>query len=92
MEITTKSGFKLNLDKEVLDDWRIVEAIADADSEDNASLRLKGIVTLAKMIFRDQKKAYYTHVSESNGGRVPNSVIKEDVNDIFEQLKEAKNS
>ncbi len=92
MEITTKSGFKLNLDKEVLDDWRIVEAIADADSEDNASLRLKGIVTLTKMIFRDQKKAYYTHVSESNGGRVPNSVIKEDVNDIFEQLKEAKNS
>ncbi len=92
MEITTKSGFKLNLDKEVLDDWRITEAIADTGSEDDTSLQLKGIVTLTRMIFRDQKKAYYTHVSESNGGRVPNSVINEDITDIFEQLKEAKNS
>lgn len=92
MEITTKSGFTLKLDKETLDDWRITEAIADAGSEDDTSLQLKGIVALTRLIFKDQKKAYFTHVSKSNGGRVPNSVINEDITDIFEQLKEAKNS
>lgn len=92
MEITTKSGFTLNIDKEILDDWRITEAIADAGSEDDTSLQLKGIVALTRLIFRDQKKAYYNHVSKNNGGRVPNSIINEDITDIFNQLKEAKNS
>ncbi|MBR6822223.1 MAG: hypothetical protein IKM87_03565 [Clostridia bacterium] len=91
MKITTKSGFALNLDKEALDDWKITEAIADAGSEDTTE-QIRGIVALVKLIFKDQKKAYYAHVAAKHNGRVPNEVINEDVEDIFNQLKEAKNS
>ncbi len=92
MEITTKSGFTFHLDKEALDDWRMTEAIADAANEEDTTLQLKGIVAMTRLVFKEQKKAYYAHVSKNNGGRVPNSVINEDITDIFEQLKEAKNS
>lgn len=92
MKITTKSGFALNLEKEVLDDWRIVEAIADAGSENDASSQMKGAVELVRLVFKDQKKAYYAFISKANNGRVPNEIVNTDIVDIFEQLKEAKNS
>ena len=91
MKITTKSGFSLDIDKESLNDWKITEAIAEASSEDTTE-QIRGIVNLVKLIFHDQKKAYYDFVARKHNGRVPNEVINEDVTTIFESLNEAKNS
>ncbi len=88
MKITTKSGFELEIDKEELNDYKVLDAIADADSDDEAE-KIRGSVNLVRYILGKQKKAYYKHIEAQHNGRVPVEVVNEDVSDIFNQLNDS---
>lgn len=91
MKVTTKSGFKFEIDENVLDDWRVMEAVVDAQDEDD-SIKLRGTTRLVSVVFGKNKKAFFDHVAAKNNGRVNPDVVNEDTLDLFEQIGNLKNS
>ena len=92
MKITTKSGFSFEADADQLDDWRVIEAIADAADTEDTNAQLRGVATLVKVIFGKEKKALYEHIAGKHGGRVPTEVVQEDIQSVFDQMAAVKNS
>lgn len=91
---TTKSGFEFELADGIGSDFRVVEAIADADSED-ASIKLRGTVGLVRLLLGENgKKRLYRFLTEKTGG-VPTDAVLSEVTEILtiagEKSKEAKN-
>ena len=91
---TTKSGFQFEVPDGIGNDFRIVEAIADADSGDESE-RLRGTVDLVRLLLgEDGKKALYRHLAEICGS-VPTDRVIEEVTEILklarERSKEVKN-
>ena len=90
---TTKSGFAFEVNEGISNDFRVLEAIADADSEDE-SAKVRGSVELVRLILGDGKKALYKHL-EGIHGSVPVDVVIAEVVEILtacrEQSKAVKN-
>lgn len=91
MTVTTISGFTFNVDKEKLDDWRVVEAIADASNEDDKAAQLRGVAALVRYIFGEKKKAFFKHLASKHEGRIPAEAVNDDVRNIMDQLAAVKN-
>lgn len=92
MKIKTKSGFKTDLDERIIDDWRFMKAIAKADNMDKPSDALAGTVELVSMVFGENEEALMEHIASKNDGFVPQEKIKEEVLNVIEQVRNAKNS
>lgn len=92
MKIKTKSGFKFELDERVLNDYRLVRAIARADDKNNPHNVLGGLVDLVSLIFRKDEQRLMEHIAEKNDGFVDQERIKEEIADVFSQVKALKNS
>ena len=90
-KIKTESGITFELDEDRLDDWRVLEAIAKMDSDQDAK-KLTGIVNLIDMIFGKDKDALIEQIASKNDGRVPVETMREVVDAIFSENKKAKNS
>ena len=90
--ITTKSGFKLELDERILDDWRVVKALGKADDDKNPGEMLAASVELVGLIFGKDEERLMEHIKEKNDGFVPTTVIKEELLSVFTRLKSLKNS
>lgn len=91
---TTKNGFAFEIDESIGGDFRVVEAIADADSDD-ASAQLRGTVNLVRLLLgEDGKKRLYRHLAAENG-TVPSSEVIATATEILqiarERSKEVKN-
>ncbi len=61
IEGKTKSGFKYKIDERVLDDWRLVEAISDSESDDG-SVVIRGMTNLVTLLLGDQADALKKHL------------------------------
>lgn len=92
MKITTKGGFSFEIDADRLDDWRVIEAIADAADTEDTNAQLRGVATLVKVVFGRDKKALYKHIADKNGGRVPTEAVQEELQSVFDQMAAVKNS
>ena len=88
---TTSTGFKFSYDKRLLDDWRIMEAIAYADSPDNMR-RVKGTADLITFLLADNKDALMEHIKSYSDGFIPTEALRKELFEILEQAKELKNS
>lgn len=90
---TTKSGFAFEVSEGIGNDFRVLEAIADADNEDE-SVKVRGAVELVRLILGDGKKALYKHLEAAHGG-VPVDAVLSEVVEILtacrEQSKAVKN-
>ena len=80
--IETKSGFKCKIDEEALDDMRLLELIAGLEEN---PLYLTKLLEL--FLGEGQKEKLYKHV-ENKKGRVPVSVLQEELTEIIEQAGE----
>lgn len=80
----TKSGFKFKISKRVLDNYELMEVIAEAD--ENPML----IPKVLTMLLGDSKKDLMEHVREDDG-IVPADKMMEELADIFESTNETKN-
>ena len=82
IEGTTASGFKFAIDENLMNDFEIVDAIADIVSNEPSRL-LSGLSTfVAKILGPEGKKALFNHVRTPDG-RVPVDLIEKEVGEIL---------
>lgn len=84
-EIETKTGLKLTIDPDVLDDMNVFELIMEVD--DGNFKRL--VPLLVAILGEDGKDKLYKHVRQSNG-RVPASLVAAELENIFNELDPKK--
>lgn len=85
-QVTTKSGFCLELDEERLNNMELLDALADLDGGNGAAMS----TVLRLLLTREQKKALYDHL-RTPGGTVPIDAVAETLREIFESCQSAKN-
>ena len=85
-QVTTKSGFCLELDEERLNNMELLDALADLDEGNGAALS----TVLRLLLTREQKKALYDRL-RTPGGTVPIEAVAETLREIFEASQPAKN-
>ena len=87
----TESGFEFSYDQRLLSDWRVMEAIAYADSPDNIK-KVKGTRDLIAFLLGDNKDSLLEHIQKNNDGYIPVDVLQKELFDILSSAKESKNS
>lgn len=89
MKGKTSTGFEFDINENLKKDWRVVKAIAQADSDD-ASDKLKGYTSLVTLLLgKKGEKDLENHVMTSDG-IVPLEAINSEVIDMIRALKEDK--
>lgn len=83
----TKSGFAFQIDEDNLDDFELIELLADADGG-NVNALIKG---MSAILGKDQVNAMKEHVREKSG-KVRASAMTELFSDIMTSANETKNS
>lgn len=81
--ITTKTGFKAEIDESTLDDYRLMKAIREAQA-----MPVKIVDVVAFVLGKDEDRLV-EHVVETTG-KASMSAIEAEMTDIFSQLSEAK--
>ena len=82
----TKSGFKFEIEEEMLDNMEILDYLSDAD--DGNSLAFPKLLNI--LLGKDQKKRLYNHL-RTEKGNVPSEKVLDELHEIFE-ICNAKNS
>lgn len=91
MKGTTKSGFKFNVDERIIEDWRLVEAIGMAESED-PSEQIQGTREVANLLLGKDKQALIEFIKKKNDGYVPSKEMVSVIAEIINAVKDLKNS
>lgn len=86
----TKSGFEFSISEGLTSDWRYVKAYRNARSADEEK-QVDGICSMAEVIFSDpaQEEAFYKHIAQTYGGRVPSKIVWEELDEIIGALRSA---
>ena len=79
----TKTGFEFSIEDGALDDWELLEVLADID--DGKTQKLGAAIKL--LLGDEQAKALKEHC-RNDEGRVPTSAMMKEIGDIFAALKE----
>lgn len=82
--IQTASGFEIDIDEACLDDMELFDAIVDLQSGDATTIPL-----IIRKILGSGKAALYEHC-RTEDGRVPTTVVAEEIKQIFEALNAKK--
>lgn len=85
-QVTTKSGFCLEIEEERLNNMELLDALADLDEGNGAALS----TVLRLLLTREQKKDLYDRL-RTPGGTVPIEAVAETLREIFEASQPAKN-
>ena len=86
--VTIKNGFQLTVDEVALNDMEMLDAIAEAQSED--PLRISFVIK--KLLGNEQRKKLYDFLRDESG-KVPIDAVTEAVTEVFNALgEEGKNS
>lgn len=85
-QVTTKSGFCLEIEEERLNNMELLDALTDLDGGDGTALS----TVLRLLLTKEQKKALYDHM-RTPGGTVPIEAVAETLREIFEASQPAKN-
>lgn len=88
IEGVTTSGFKFAYDEKLMDDFEIVDAIADIISDEPSRLITGLSVFVGKVLGAVGKKQLYDHI-RTDDGRVPVSAVEAEVMDILKAGKES---
>ena len=91
MKGTTKSGFKFNIDERIIEDWRLIEAIAMAESDDPGE-QIKGTRLVADLLLGADKDSLIEFIKKKNDGFVPAMEMTNTIAEIITSVREIKNS
>lgn len=87
----TKSGFRFSVDERLLDDWRLLSAIALTETQD-ASDQIRGAHELVSLLLGEKEKDLLDFIAKRNDGFVPTSQVTKIIAEIITEVKELKNS
>lgn len=87
MKGKTTSGFEYELDESALDDYELLEELCELDEGDTSKI----ISVLNRLLGNEQKERLKEHLRMENG-RVPASKMMLEIGEIFNSVKEGKNS
>lgn len=87
----TETGFKFSIDDRVLDDWRLIQNIELAESE-NLTERVKGTNALVRLLLGDNEEKLMEHIAKKNDGFIPSSAVTSELASIIKATRELKNS
>lgn len=90
VEGKTKTGFKFKIDEHMKEDWRIIDAVVDSESDD-ASVKLKATKTLVDLVLGKEKQRLIEHIMKKNNGFCPVDAMSAEITDIFSSINELKN-
>lgn len=85
MKGITETGFEFEVDVQALDDWEVLEQLAEME-EGNL---LYAPRFAKKILGKEQGKALVEHCREN--GRVPTEKVLAEIFDILSKIKEGKN-
>lgn len=77
----TTSGFKYEIDENVLDDMELIDAMAASQGEDPTQIS----VVVSKIFGDEQKKRLYDHI-RTDDGRVPVTDVANIITEVIESL------
>lgn len=87
----TSTGFKFSVNEAVIEDWRFVTAIADAESDDDRA-KLQGTAQMVRLLLdRKSERALMEHVKREDG-IVPTEAVQKEVVEIFNAIGDRKKS
>lgn len=92
MKITTKTGFKFDVDERIFSDYRFVDAVAEASDPDDKVGELRATTKLVDLVFGDKKKAFMDHVAKKNDGFIPAEVVNNELQYVIIEYNALKNS
>lgn len=75
----TQSGFKYEIDENVMDDMELIDAMAAAMGEDPTQIS----TVVSKIFGAEQRKRLYDHVRTTDG-RVPITAVADIIKEIIE--------
>ena len=91
MKVTTKSGFKCEINEHILNDWRLARAIAKTHSDDDDE-KMSATVDMVSLIMGEYEKPFYEHLmSKNEHGIVSEDAVVADIVSIIGKLKTLKN-
>ena len=89
-EVTTETGFHCEIDEEALDDFELLEALANMDAQGDGVKIISGFnKSMELLLVVEQKAQLYEHIREQYG-RVKMSALKTELLQIFTGLSEDK--
>ena len=91
MKGTTKSGFKFNIDERIIEDWRLIDAIAMAESDDPGE-QVRGTTAVADLLLGKDKASLIKFIQDKNDGFVPATEMTNVIAEIITTVRELKNS
>lgn len=77
----TESGFKYEIDEQVLDDMELIDAMAASQGEDPTQIS----TVVVKIFGAEQRKRLYDHV-RTDDGRVPINEVANIITEIINSL------
>ena len=91
MKVTTKSGFKCEINENITKDWRLMVAIAEAQEGDQRA-RLNAAIRMVRLILGDNEQAFYKHLESINPEHIVSEQdITDDLKSIIDEIKSLKN-
>ena len=91
MKGTTKSGFKFNIDERIVEDWRLIDAIAMAESDEPGE-QVRGTKAVADLLLGKDKESLIKFLQSKNDGFVPATEMTNIIAEIITTVRELKNS
>ena len=79
----TTSGFEFTIEDSALDDWELLEVLADIDDG-----KTQKIGSAVKMLLGSEQAEALKEHCRNEEGRVPTSAMMKEIGDIFVALKE----
>ena len=91
LEGKTKAGFRFSVDERIIDDWRLLSAIALSESGDPSD-QIRGAKELVSLLLGENEKNLLDFIAKRNDGFVPSSQVTKVISEIITEVKELKNS
>ena len=91
IEGKTKAGYKFSIDERIVDDWRLLSAIALSESADQSD-QIRGAHELVSLVLGAKEKDLLDFIAKKNDGFVPANKVVEAITEILTEVRELKNS
>lgn len=88
MKITTKSGFKCEVNKDIAKDWRLIKALQKCQHDETA---LDGGIELENLLLGVKGSTELEKHLEALDGFVSADKLFEEMNEILEKINPSKN-